>query len=194
MRTLLLLILAVASCAPPLTYGHVPMGTPNSQCEGLDARYVHDYGAPATGNLLAQPKDGGAVCGPIYLDPLGPPVFSLSGDGHREYAVGGAWILVESGTGQPTPGGAGTLYCYGEAGHHAPYGPSTVTDLALGAGASYVVGADLDDTTGGLEGCGDFETDEVATCVGTCTVAFGPGLDGAYFVFVDGTQGHVTWW
>jgi hypothetical protein len=120
-------------------------------------------------------------------------------DGHAEYARGGAWILVNTGNGVPSADpnvGAGTEYCYGDEGHHAEFGPVTVNDVVLGAGATFTVAADNVDLTTVGEGCGDFESDNGVDCVGTCTsaeITFPAGLDGSYQVYVQGTLGHVVW-
>jgi hypothetical protein len=117
-------------------------------------------------------------------------------DNHAEYARGGAWILVNTGAGVPSADpnvGAGTEYCYGDEGHHAEFGPVTVNDVVLGAGATFTVASDTVDLTGLGEGCGDFESDNGTDCVGSCTVTFTAGLDGSYQVYVQGTLGHVVW-
>lgn len=103
-------------------------------------------------------------------------------DGHKEFGyLAHALIAVES----PVE------YCWHETPHHPPYGPVSVIDVLLGAGASFTVYADRYSLW--YDPCGDFMFDESTDCVGTCTVTFGPGIDGAYHVVVQGTQGHVIW-
>ena len=182
---------------------------------------VHEYGPPASGVLLSGYEDGnlqdcdqsGVVVGPTPEKPCpggdwdvvivnpNPPGgatcfdYIFDYDGHAEYARGGAWLLVTSGAGVPSADpnvGAGTVYCFGDEGHHANFATVTVDDLVLGAGVEVTVAADTVDLTGVGEGCGDFESDEGATDVGTVTATFPAGLDGTYQVYVQGTQGHVT--
>jgi hypothetical protein len=216
----LLVTTALALAIAPLAFAHDPAGTPKNYCEPLGEWNVHDYGAPATGALIFGHEDGnlgGDCSGNTVLNPGGPCVYedpnSPIGSGlglcdseidppladwdfHSEFAFGGAWILVDSGNGEPSwdPGvGAGTLYCYGAEGHHAAFGPVSVTDFVLGAGATFSVYADTEDITMAGDGCGDFEEDNGTDCVGSCTLTFPPGLDGSYVVYVQGTSGHVVW-
>lgn len=139
---------------------------------------MHEYGAPATGNLIVGFVDGSGGC-----------------DGHAEYAVGGAWLLVTTGTGEASADpnvGAGTLYCFGDAGHHTNFATVFVDDLVLGTAAEVTIAADTVDLFGDGEGCGDFESDQDASDVGTVTATFPAGLDGSYQVYVRGSMGHVT--
>jgi hypothetical protein len=118
-------------------------------------------------------------------------------DGHAEVATGGAWILVTTGNGEESADprvGAGTLYCFGSTGHHAPYGPVHVEDEALGSGATFTVASDTMDLVGNGRGCGDFESDNSIDCIGSCSaITFPEGLDGSYQVYVQGTTGRVIW-
>lgn len=179
-----LVSLGLVLAAAPLAGAHLDgtLGYPKPYCESTDVD-VHDYGPVASGEVLSDFADGNLQdCDGDNL----PAEF----DGHSEYARGGAWILVESGDGS-----YGALACFGEPGHHPAFGPFVVTDLVLGAGASFRVGADTVSALPAPPGqplCGDLETDVEATCVGSCTVTFGPGLDGSYAVFVTGTVGHVV--
>ena len=184
MLKLLLTGLGVVLAAAPIAGAHLDdsMGYPKPYCELFDIN-VHDYGPPATGELLSDFMDGN----PMDCD--GDGVFG-DYDLHSEYARGGAWVLVDSGDGS-----YGALACFGEPGHHPSYGPFSVTDLVLGAGATFLVAADTVSAIPNPPGqplCGDLETDVDAECVGTCTVAFLAGIDGAYAVFVTGTIGHVV--
>ena len=203
-----LIVLAVALAMAPLAYAHNPMGTPKLYCEPVDEWIVHEYGAPATGRLIQAYEDGNlADCDGVFTfepyvnpaDPLDsgfrwdPPLADF--DGHAEFSRGGAWILVESGTGEPSADptvGAGTLYCFGDAGHHPKYGPFWVNDTVIEEGVSFLVAADITDLLEDGDGCGDFTSDVRSTCIDTCKVTFPPGLDGTYQVYVQGTQGHVT--
>jgi hypothetical protein len=156
------------------------------------------------GNVLGDCSAGTNPGTPCYsvdvADPLAtevgvcdfdPPVADW--DGHDEFALGGAVLLVETGSGEADPtAGSGSLYCYGGIGHHPAFGPFTVTDVVLGAGATFTVTSDRIDLLGLGDGCGDFKSDDSSDCVGTCAVTFGPGLDGAYVVYVQGTSGHVV--
>ena len=220
-KTYILAIVA-ALVAAPLALAHNPAGTPKNYCEGSSEWFTHDYGPVASGRLLYGNEDGnlGGDCvtghyvnGPsatpcadsdwsfsVEEDPVpatyvcvNPPVADW--DGHNEFAFGGAWLLVTSGPGVPSADpsvGAGTLYCFGAAGHHANFATVTVTDLVLGAGVNFRVASDTSDLTGTGEGCGDFQSDNGQDCTGSCPVTFEAGLDGAYVVFVQvGTAGHV---
>ena len=123
---------------------------------------------------------------------VNPPLADY--DGHAEYTRGGAWLLVNSGTGAPSADanvGAGTLFCFGDAGHHANFATVTVDDLVLGGGAEVAIAADTFDFAGTGQGCGDFESDEVSEGIGTVTATFPAGLDGTYQVYVRGSQGHI---
>jgi hypothetical protein len=173
------LLLASALLAVPLVTAHTSTlfpygGNPKDFAEGTTVWYTHDYTA-----------------WPL----LGPPVDGSGGDGHSEWALGGAHVLVDSGAGVATPYDvpAGSLYCYGEEGHHAPYGPVTVVDAIPGTAFSVAVDT-IDGTTPG-SGCGDLEEDAILDCIGSCFIPFPPGLDGAYRVYVapPGTLGHVIW-
>ena len=207
MRNIYLIVLAVAFATAPLAFAHDPMGTPKLYCETTDEWAIHDYGAPASGNLIQGYEDGNlADCDGVFTfepivdtqDPFNsgwsfnPPLADF--DGHAEYSRGGAWVLVETGLGEasadPTVG-AGTLYCYGDPGHHPKYGPFIVEDRFLETGVSFSVYADTEDLLGDGEGCGDFESDFGTDCLDNCKVTFPPGLDGSYQVYVQGTMGHV---
>ena len=207
----------VVGVAAPFAFAHTPAGTPKNYCEDRSEWLVHDYGPVASGVLLYGNEDGnrGGDCNPgFYLhgtpcagfdDPADPFTFYAGlcdsdlnppladWDQHNEFAFGGAWLLVRSGEGLPSADptvGAGTLYCFGAEGHHADYPTVAVEDLVLG-GARLTVASDTVDTTGMGDGCGDFESDESATGYGSVTVTFPAGFDGAYYVYVEGTLGHV---
>lgn len=178
MSNAFLIVLAAALLAAPLALAHEPRGTPKNYCEPTSEWSVHEYGVLP----LTRHNGGGVGCGSL-------------GDGHAEYDFtgAGALILAESGTGLPSQGGSGSLYCYGTWADHAPYGPATVDDLVLGSGAAFDVAADTVDVAAVGNGCGDFQDDVLVSCIGTCTVPFPPGLDGAYRVYVQGTRGHAIW-
>ena len=214
-----LIAIAAALIAAPLVMAQ--NGVPKNYCEPYADWADHSYGPVAGGFLIYGNEDGnlGGDCDPGFSftpgepcvgfeDPANPLTFyaGLCGadlnppvadwDGHNEFAFGGAWILVTTGAGVPSADptvGAGTAYCFGADGHHASYGPATVTDLVLGQTVAFSVYSDTVDLTGTGSGCGDFISDHSAICVGTCTVTFPPGIDGAYVVFVTGTAGHIIW-
>ena len=211
-----LIAIAAALMAAPLAFAHDPAGTPKNYCEPQSEWNVHDYGAPASGVLLQGYEDGnlGGDCDnsgwgvpSVSLVECPNVVVGVSGvvyvcwdlgaadyDGHAEYARGGAWLLAcNSGCGDYVPGD-GALVCFGDAAHHGSF--VEVDDAALGAGAKFYVAADHNDTAAQAAGlpedpCGDFESDAGQECVGSCLVAFGPGKDGSYQVYVEGSVGHV---
>jgi hypothetical protein len=217
-----LMAIVAALVAAPLALAHDPAGTPKNYCEVGSAEWaVHDYAPVASGSLIYGNEDGNlggdCVSGPLgtpcagFDDPADPLTFYVGvcdfnppvadWDEHNEFAFGGAWILVNSGTGEFNAAGSGTLYCFGAEGHHAEFGPVDVVDTVLGAGATFTVAADNVDLVGSADpsqasGCGDFESDNGVDCIGTCTpteITFPAGLDGAYVVYVQGSLGHVVW-
>jgi hypothetical protein len=130
-------------------------------------------------------------------------------DGDFEFALGGALLAVDNGDGQTF----GSLVCYGTLGHHGSV--ITVVDKVLNP-VAFSVGADAslvppppgepDCGDGTISPCGSSPgptcnpNDHLLSCPiqrnGTCTVDFGPGADGAYYVFVGraarpGLGGHV---
>ena len=135
-----------------------------------------------------------------------PPV--ADHDGHAEYAVGGAILLAcQTACGVSGVGG-GTDGCWGGDEAHHSLSTVTVVDATLGSGATFIVGIDRTAATIprdphvvvagdptrllGLEPeCGDGLIDRWEDCVGSCVVPFNAGLDGAYYVFVQGSMGHV---
>jgi hypothetical protein len=215
MNRIHLVSLVAVLLATPMVTAHDPAGTPKNYCEPQAEWLVHDYGAPASGGLVLGNEDGNLAgdCDPGFTPPQpyvdvdpADPLASDAGytgfnppaadwDGHGEYALGGAWLLVETGNGEPSADpavGAGTAWCFGAEGHHPSFGPFGVEDVILGSGVSFSVASDTQDLTGTGEGCGDFENDESADGVGYLdSVTFPPGLDGAYVVHVQGTAGHV---
>jgi hypothetical protein len=226
MRRILTMLMFMAFATAPLVMAHDPAGTPKNYCEVGSAEWsVHDYAPVASGVLIYGNEDGnlGGDCDNSGLgfepgtpcvgfeDPADPLTFfvglcdsqldlpAADWDGHNEFAFGGAWLLVNSGDGTYNAAGSGTIYCFGAEGHHSEFGPVSVVDAVLGAGATFTVAADSVDTVGSVDpsqasGCGDFESDNSVDCVGTCTwteITFPAGLDGAYVVYVQGTMGHV---
>jgi hypothetical protein len=206
MNTKLVILGALAMLAAPLAYAHDPAGTPKNYCEPQSEWGVHDYGAPASGSLLLLNEDGNlfgdcdgstsvAPGSPCYgVDPADPVNSFYAGlcdsevnlpiadyDGHREFALGGGWLLA----------GANALECFGDEAHHAEFGTYSVEDTVLGSGASFSVAADTVDATGQLGTCGDFESDASQDCIGACSVGFPAGLDGSYQLYVQGTSGHI---
>ena len=195
-----------------------PDGTPKFYCEDLREWLVHDYGPVANGIFNFLPTDGNVedcdVSGSDAFLSLAPCPFgwdqaevipgilyvcyhlaTADYDGHREFAQGGAVLLACDLWCGSSGAGGGSSWCYAEPAHHSS--TITVIDALLGAGATFRVGVDDVDAAAqaaGLPGdpCGDFQIDQIQTCVGSCTAAFGPGLDGAYYVSPIGTIGHVT--
>lgn len=132
----------------------------------------------------------------------------LDFDGDFEFAVGGALLSVESGDGATS----GSLVCYGALGHHPAGGPVRVQDNLVNP-VAFSVGADasLLPPPPGMPDCGDGTIvpcpgfgcnpdDHLHSCPiqnnGVCNVPFGPGADGAYYVFVGrmarpAVGGHV---
>jgi hypothetical protein len=213
-----LVCIASAFLTAPLALAHEPAGTPKNYCEPTAEWSLHDYGVGATGTFSFTPVDGnaGGDCDEVFHVPNDPiivcvdatpslvhmhwcdPDFSLPAgdpDYHAEYATGGGYIFTENGEGAPSAGpnvGAGTEYCYGAWAHHAYFGPVFVYDT-VGSNIQFDVGVDLWDAFGVGDGCGDGFVDLSTGCAGTCTVTFGPGLDGAYYVYATGTVGHIYW-
>ena len=213
------ILVVAALLAAPLALAHdpthrlaTPDGTKKLYCEPTGEWSVHDYGPVANGVTLGQPEDGntedcfpdpwdiivvsGRACPPGYtvLFRLATrtvcrqlPVADF--DGHKEFATGGAWLLACDAACGSSGTGAGAEACWGEQAHHG--WDVTVLDNAIGAGASFTIGADDVDVTGLNDPCGDLQVDVSIECVGSCTPYFPPGLDGAYQVFVLGSQGHV---
>lgn len=126
--------------------------------------YVHEYG----------PGSAFPVWAPAFLAARDG---SNGCDGHREYAGSGVILLA----------GLKSLTCWSEPADHPQFPTITVADV-VHPSPTFVIGVDT-----GPAPCGDFEDDVSILCVGTCTVPFAPGIDGAYHVYVlDGTVGHVS--
>ena len=191
----------------PLALAHQPAGTPKNYCEPLNEWNTHDYAAGFASASVRAPNVDGNVMGDcdgsgFGVNPNGPSLtYGMADfDGHHEWSVGWGRILVESGSGLPSGSPnvpSGTLFCYGLPGHHSNFGPVTVDDVVLGAGATFYVMADTVDVVGTGNGCGDgqitLEAEPVTMCINTCTVTFPAGLDGSYMVVVTGTAGHIIW-
>lgn len=174
-------------------------GSPDTTCE-VGAEWAdHDYG-PATGLFIRGFQDSN-------LEDCDGDTVPKDYDEHSEYAVGGAWLLVESGDGVSS----GSIACFGEVGHHPRHGPVYIEDLFLGTTIIAFLTADTVNNAGpnpitGVD-CGDFESDYAALCqdswgTNPCTATFPPGIDGSYHVLVSsppeydfpGTpsiQGHI---
>jgi hypothetical protein len=210
-----LMVIAAALLAAPLAFAHSPAGTPKNYCEHPSEWDVHEYVGWSTGPAALEAKDGNVVencngfsnLGYLCIDPADPlhsPVICefdpplAEYDGHKEFSVGGAVLLnCESFCG-PTGIGSGTITCFGEAAHHPtpsyawdPY--VSVDDIVFGYGVPFSVGIDGAGMvgTGTSVMCGDGLMDQWQECIGYCGVTFPAGLDGAYYVFVQGTAGHV---
>ena len=119
-----LIALAVALVTPFAAFAdQAYFGIPDVTCQTPDEWNVHDYGAPATGNLVFNPQDGTLDGCPgvrsTWLDPAGNECAILGSepettrayralcvddrpydfDGDSEYANGGAWLVSRSGDG-----------------------------------------------------------------------------------------------
>lgn len=195
-----LVALVVALAAAPLALAHEPKGTPKTYCELFLEWDTHDYvpgiGAGAAGGAWdsnLNDCDGSTAihATPCYgFDDPNDPLSVWAGacdteygyadyDGHHDLAIGGAILLA----------GSGAWECYGEDAHHPASGPIAVDDAVLGSAASFTVYAERS-----AEPCGDLlldGSDDSVVCIGSCMVPFPPGTDGAYYVFVQGTMGHV---
>ena len=186
--------LALLLLGAPLAFAHAPLsGTPKNYCEDPSEWNVHDYGPPATGLLAIRPPiiSDGNILGDCNGDGV-PADF----DGHSEFALGGAWLMADSGDGST----GGSVACYGEVAHHPFFGQFWAFDDVFGAGIPFTVASDTlnEVDPGTVPDCGDFTTDNHHTCFGMCIVTFPPGLDGAYIVYVGdvltgapGTLGHI---
>ena len=123
--------------------------------------------------LLREDSDGnGVVCERVDYD------------GHREYAVGGAWLLADDGDLLTY----GAYVCWGENAHHPQYGPIHVLETADPEGTYFTVATDTVNLLGpdpvtGLD-CGDGQSDGGEICYHQCTVSFPAGRDGSYQVYV----------
>lgn len=214
-----MILIVTALLAAPLALAHdpthplaTPDGTKKLYCEATSEWSVHDYGPVANGVTLGQPENGntedcvqdpwdlvvvpGRTCPPGYTVVLRLFARTVCGrlpfadfDGHKEFATGGAWLLACDAACGSSGTGAGAQACWGEMAHHG--WSVTVWDIGIGAGASFTIGVDDVDVTGLNDPCGDRLVDVSMECIGSCTPFFPPGLDGAYQVFVQGTQGHV---
>jgi hypothetical protein len=178
-----LIAIAAALMAAPMAFAHDPAGTLKNYCEDPSEWGV---APPASGNLIFLGQDGN-LAGDCDGDGI-----VADYDGHIEFAFGGGWLSA----GDDVP------ECNPEAAHHPRFGPFTVVDAVNGAGTqAFAVASDfitLVPPPPGEPDCGDFESDEVTECVGTCTVTFPEGLDGTYQVYVGafdtgavGTVGHI---
>lgn len=170
MRTTPVVALCLALLTLPGVLAHNPAGTPKVYCEPQPEWGLHEYAPPAAGLLVSGVQDGNApgACAPSFP--------SLADDGHKEFAFGGARILAA----------AAAEACYGDIPHHTAK-DIFVVDASLGASVTVVVGIDT------TPPCGDLLIDATETFIGGGTVTLPAGADGAYFVMVRGTQGHVFW-
>lgn len=176
MKTFHVLVIA-ALAALPLVSGmpYVP-GVPKPFCETAADRAVHVYG-PGTGYFVWLGLDGsvGDCDGDGAYDPY------EDWDRHHEYAQGGAYLVV---------GAAGTQ-CYGVPADHPSHPFVTVVDDVLGSDVTFVVEAPHGSGPEGECVPTDHAVDAIE-CVGACRVAFPPGPNGDYVVYVAGTTGRIT--
>lgn len=166
------------------------VGAPRTTCDSHTGDRDHEYG-PSTGFVLAAGTDGALDCENL-----------LQGDGHFEFALGGAWLLAcEASCGGD---GGGSFACWGTTADHAAFPEVVVYDQVLSSfeseddhagNVAFQVSADLVNNVPPLDpnesNCGDFEDDMMQDCVDSCFVTFPPGLDGSYAVYVSGTSGSI---
>lgn len=171
---LLSLLLLVA----PLAWAHSPSGTPKAYCEPAVEHVVHDYGQ--SNSFGAGPRTDGAAAIPCQGLTLG--------DGHYEFASGGAHLQSGGSAAGCLPAGAVV--------DHDVHPRINVWDETLSNAVGEVwfeVWADMLNNLppSGGPNCGDGLVDYGTLCKDVCTPTFPPGLDGEYWVFVYGTHGHI---
>lgn len=148
--------------------------------------------------LLAAPLTLGdaPAAGPFPCEgPLGAPVHEygpgrgarpidrcLPPDGHAEYGLGLAVFLAHA---------TDAAACWGASADHAPYPTIVVDDAFFGSIVHFTIATDAVDVTGVLP-CGDGHLETTLSCIGTCTLPIPPGLDGAYWVLIDGSSGTAS--
>lgn len=206
----LALVLAPASLLLPDARSDPDHGTPRDWCESFwDEAYVHEYSSfgywerVQTDDFFvgyahtAIPRHDGSRGFSFFSCPLG--------DGHFEFAIGGALL---SGMGGSANGGSET--CLGEVPHHSWLNWPTiyVEDAVFGTGVDFTVLSDWPNAgqealfpcgDGILEPCpvggpnsGCNPADEwIYGFGGSVQAPFDVGANGAYYVFVEGTSGHV---
>lgn len=195
----LLLLVSIALVAPA-ALAHVPShypvgiaGTPKHYCEDVpregvfqDERRVHEYGPPTTGFTLFLPTDGSLEYCPYNAGT------DMVGDGHLEWAQGGAYLVAGRDPVKATTCG----WPYPD---HPAFPTVAVYDLVLTlmpADVGFFVFADTLNNIPPLDpnepNCGDLEADFGVSCVNNCGVGFPPGLDQTYVVYVNGVQGHIV--
>lgn len=177
----LLLLLALVVSGVPASQAHVDggiYGAPKPYCENITQdQNVHDYavaGVSPSAYFVLGFIDGN-------VDRCHPSAPVTDSDGHSEYAFGGAVLLADDAA---FPAG-GAMACYGEVAHH-PINPTIwVFDHIWPSNVLFMVGADtINSGIPSVPECGDGFDDVSTYCVDHCTVPFGPGLDGAYHVYM----------
>lgn len=153
MRRSLLVAAVLMLVAPPVAYGHRAggpatdgtMGTVKAYCEMKVAndRRVHDYGRSIPGFNYVGLQDG-------YLFDCNEDGV-IDGDGHAEYAAGGAVLLAWDGDGAS----AGTIACWKARSDHTPRVRITVTDVARRGDVEFRVSADHSRAPVPFPDCGD---------------------------------------
>lgn len=177
----------------PLALSHSPRGTPKNYCEDPSEWNVHEYWPVASGNVMLPAGDGNLIATCSSGGTAG------EFDGHSEGGYGGGLLHVTSGDYVTS----GSVACYGEVGHHPALGPISVRDALAGYYQPFWVAADtvnlVPPTDPSAPNCGDYQSDHIAACTGTCYVPFDVGLDGTYQVYVGnlsgnapGVMGHIT--
>ena len=188
-----LLGLLLALVLLPAAYAHTDGSAGGSKlyCEDLAGDWhTHDYFS-GTGFTLSPASD--ASVPPCAYDP--------TWDGHYEFAYGGAYLLACEAFCVSPDGlvGAGASQCWDTYADHEQFPRVYVNDLqlsAIGLDVAFTIAVDWWNNVPPVDPthpeCGDLETDIAVDCVNDCQVPFPPGLDGAYLVYVQGTQGHVS--
>lgn len=217
MLTIAMLAAALALLVPEAA-SHPLAGLPKDWCEDLMDYEIHEYSGfghwerntvsvdgqdlvigytyaplvPVDGSHLSLARDVDVDCSSLILT-----------DAHSEFAVGGAVLAGEGGLG-------GAVQCLGEIPHHAGAWWTTiyVQDSLLGNAIDFTVVSDWPRAgqealfpcgDGILEPCPDGGTtsgcnpnDEWTYGFGgSVSPLFGVGANGAYYVFIEGTTGHV---
>lgn len=206
MRTMFALTLSAALAAFPYVLAHDGgLGLPKAYCEWDDTR-IHEYSVGLVAGQAGWQSDyyvrdftlgesvdhSDADAARRTIEDLqdGASTFcrtdeSHVGDGHYEFAVGGAVLLVDSLSER----------CWGTYADHTRDNPIRVVD-ASGTSTAFRIGVDHLDNAAPLSAgetyCGDMETDRYVDCVDSCDPMLLPAsLDGSIQVYVFGTTGHV---
>lgn len=175
-----LFVLLLVAAVAPMAEGHDMGGTPKLYCEWEAGDWnVHDFGSGDGFSLSAATSGHEDDC-------IGA---SLGDATHYEYADGGAYLVSGSDAAQANA-------CGWETPDHPSFPVVFAHDLMLPEPVKFWVYADsmnnLPPVDPSEPNCGDLEADVGVECLDVCAVAFPPGLDSTYLVFVEaGRTGHV---